>query len=448
MLAVWASILSAVQKGTFMKRQKNEPKRNLTAAALLALATTILSSSLPSYASPADRSPKFRSTPAAKTQVTPNCVSGQIIVIPKQSTDKDEMAEALEQVNGKIVKTITMGSKTFNVIEVDKKDFAKSFETLKKDKRFENVSLNMKYHATAFPFGLPNDPDIGLQPQLQVHGIPGGWRMAANLAAAGATGATIGILDTGVQGTNTDLTPHVLTGFNAVTNAPPGNVDLGPGFFHGTFCAALMACLTNNANLGASLDYNALINPVDVFNGVAGTDTATLINGLAFLDGQPGVRFVNVSVNGAPPNTLNADPAWIAAVTQFDNDKSGLVFNSAGNDGLPDISPRNNFNIVVGGVDSNLHRASFSNFGPAVTFTGLAVGDGSTDLNGTALINADGTSFSCPMICSIAAGMSRVNPSLSGQQILARMKAVAHNVNQGQGFGLVRADEALFAAAH
>ncbi|MGH9552519.1 MAG: S8 family peptidase, partial [Terriglobales bacterium] len=355
----------------------------------------------------------------------------------------------------------------FALVEVDKTDkkFLEGCRKLAaKRKLFSIVEPNRAVKICSWPSdGQPNDPDLQQQPQIFLHDAIYGHHILANhgvnLTGGGQSGVTIGSIDTGVESLEnsgsdgfaaTDFfSSQVLQGFNPATKGttsfPFGNKDADisgqdtdPSLSgHGTFGAEIMAAATNNSYNGAGMLPGAKIDPVCVGTDKAGVpsgdsvSTFSVISGIQFLQKQKIVRFINISINGAPPFTFNTDQAYMQAASNFYHVRNGLVFNSAGNDFLEDPSQPYPTNIVVSAVDATGNLAAFSNYGHAVQLTGLGVDDGSTNAEG-AFVMSSGTSFSCPSVTGIAAAIAAANPKLSNAQILS---ILFHNSIQGNPGG-------------
>jgi hypothetical protein len=315
---------------------------------------------------------------------------------------------------------------------------------------------------------------LGSQPQFFVHEVLGGQTA---LAANGLTlpvphgSLTIGICDSGVQAIETtpilptpgpmDFYPNqILTGLCLAPPPATGNIDSGDaaagGFAHGSFCSGIMAAATNTSPPynGAGFVPGALIDPVDL-SGKAGTfTTMSVIQGIKFLQNEPGVRFINLSANAPPPFSFNTDPAYLHAVAIFSKKKDGAVFNAAGNDGMEDTSPPYYpfvhglpVNVVISAVNRFRNLAFFSNFGASVCFAGVGVEDGSTVVTQAGsppsnFIQADGTSFSTPSCCAIAAALQYAHPDWTWKQIFLTMAhncipcGIGHSGVNNFGFGL------------
>lgn len=383
-----------------------------------------------------------------------DCEPGQIVVELHKGAATAEVSEKLRELNARIVDVSTANGQTFALLQVDKpeKNFGKAFSELNKDKsHFDRAQTNNRYYpdgvtpqrvrpsrrkpptpptppppVSNWPTsGNPNDPNLASQPQLGLHNVvPGQRSIFAKGFAMPINGAvTIGIIDTGVQGSATCFNSgQVLTGLNTWTNGN-GNVDSDTGSMggHGTFCASLMAARTNEKSGGAGILPGATILPVDCFGGRSSTDTFHIIKGIQYLQGIPGVKFVNLSVNGEPPSSLNNDDSFRSAAQAFHAATGGYMFNAAGNSGGTDTSTVVDGNVVVEAVSSAAKLASFSVRGTPVQLAGCGVSDGSTNKTNRFVI-ADGTSFAAPSVCAIAASIQYAK-GLSPDAILALMKA-------------------------
>lgn len=275
--------------------------------------------------------------------------------------------------------------------------------------------------------------------------VPLGWSQGGS-----GSGVTIGVIDSGVIGSETDLAGKVDLGWNEVTNAPGGNTDQTPGpnaFYHGTFVSTCSAGLTNNGQLGASPAYQANIIPVNVFDTSSSTSDADVMNALFILEGR-GVKLVNLSVNAYVQYSFahrSIHPALSQAFDDFYN-SGGLLFNAAGNDGLFDSSPLQNSLIVVSSVNSNSALSYFSNYGNPVWFaapgSNIQSGDGT---NGLSI--ASGTSFASPLAMSVAAQIWGLRPKLSNAQVLNIIQTTATHppgyTKSKYGYGIVNSGAAI-----
>jgi len=364
-------------------------------------------------------------------------VPNEILVMAHQGADKDECSQAVRDADGTIVKTMSNGRITAYLIRVPDGKMQDTMKKLSKNKEhFDAVQVNMRAKSNS------NDPLFSQQYQLPQMNVPTSWLLKGD-----GRGVSIGVIDTGVNGSQNDLAGRVDRGINIITNGV-GNVDLASnGFYHGTFVSTCAAASTNNFTLGAAPAYRSLIIPVDCFNGQLYTTDADVLNSLFYLESRH-VRLVNLSVNAGVPYTYanqSAHPVLFAGFVDFYN-SGGLLFNSAGNDGQFDCSPRTPYLIVISAINSSQQLASFSTRGFPLWFTAAGVNVVSSDVNSQPL-TASGTSFSCPLSCAVAAQVWARRPFLTNAQVLDIMRNTAiqppsYNINYF-GYGIPNAAAAL-----
>jgi len=397
----------------------------------LALGLSLLIAS----AAPAFAQSKYQ-PPAVNTA---SSVADQILVMAHKGADKDECTDAVREANGTIIKTITNGRLTAYLIQVPAGKQQETMTKLAKNKaHFDSVQPNHRRRARF----TANDPLYPQQYGIPQMNVPAAWNLKAD-----GKGVTVGVIDTGVQGNQADLVGRVDHGFNTVTGGN-GDVDLGSeGFFHGTFVSTCSMASTNNFILGAGPAYRAYIIPVDVFNGRDFTLDSDILDAIFYLESR-GVRLINMSINSDVPNTFanqNVNPTLFAAFVDFYNG-GGLLFNSAGNDGQFDNSPRTPYLIVISAINANEKLTNFSTRGKPLWFTAAGKNIVSSDVDSTVFI-ADGTSFSSPLACSVAAQIWSRNPGLTNAQVLDKMVNTAvkppnYTMNKF-GFGIPNAGAAV-----
>jgi subtilisin family serine protease len=279
--------------------------------------------------------------------------------------------------------------------------------------------------------------------------VPTGWANGGS-----GQGVTVGVIDSGVIGTEVDLNGKVDPGFNERKGSGNGNTDQTPGpnaFYHGTFVSTCSMGLTNNGTLGASPAYLANIIPVNVFDTQSSTTDADIINALFYLEGR-NVKLINMSINANTPYTFansSIHPALTTALADFYNNHNGLVFNAAGNDGKQDTSARTNNLIVISACTSSSTLASFSTYGGPLWFSApgnaIVSGDGYNQLT-----TASGTSFASPLAMSVAAQIWGLRPNLTNAQVLSIMQSTATQpagYTQAKfGYGIVNSGAAVLKA--
>jgi subtilisin family serine protease len=276
--------------------------------------------------------------------------------------------------------------------------------------------------------------------------VPAGWASGGS-----GQGVTVGVIDSGVIGTQKDLLGKVDPGFNERKGSGNGNTDQTPGsgaFYHGTFVSTCSMGKTNNALNGAAAAYLANIIPVNVFDSSNTCTDADVMNALFYLEGR-NVKLINLSVNANTPYTFanpTYHPALLQATADFYTNHNGLLFNAAGNDGQQDNSPRSNGLIVVSSCTSTSTLSSFSTHGSPLWFSApgenIVSGDGYNGLN-----IASGTSFASPLALSVAAQIWGLRPNLTNTQVLNIMQTTATKpagYTQAKfGFGIVNSGAAV-----
>jgi serine protease AprX len=303
-------------------------------------------------------------------------------------------------------------------------------------------------------------------------------------------GVTVAVLDTGVDGTHSDLsgrvvqnvkladTQSVSVGFTepvSVENLPTTDQAYG----HGTFVAGLIA--GNGIRSGGK--YSGVAPGANVVGLSAGDlNLSFVLSGFDYLLSHPqlNVRVVNCSFSantvfdtndpvnvatkiltdrgvnivfsagntGSAPHTLNpyAVAPWVVSVGATDQLGKLADFSSRGDFGSALFHPT----IVAPGVSVVSLRAAGLN----VTGTSGLTGSDNSRLSPSELpfyTTASGTSFSAPQVAGTIALMLEVNPQLNPKQvrdILQRTATTLPNYFQNEvGAGMLNAHAAVLEAA-
>ena len=312
--------------------------------------------------------------------------------------------------------------------------------------------------------GVVNDPLFAKQWGLtQIH-APTAWQRGAKGA-----GATIAVVDTGVDLSHPDLGSHLVSGTDlqaGQSDCPPGPQDENG---HGTHVAGIAAAVTNNGIGVAGTAPDAKILPVRVLDASGSGDIDTIVAGIKYA-ADHGARVINLSLGEMEVvgqlQALNQD---IEDAVNYAWGKGALVIGAAGNDSFPLCSYPSAAEraICVGATDRRGLPSFYSNFPNNPHGTGsIGVrapgGFGSVfceddediwstmwpgsdfdcgDINGYDTLA--GTSMATPFVSGVAAVL--FGQGLNNQQVLDKLKTTSSNhgsYDPVNGYGVVDADAA------
>lgn len=391
-----------------------------------------------------------------------------LLVMPQANADKEEIADILKETHGTVIGSIGEGRLKCLIVKTEKGKLAETEKTLTKDKHFADVQRN--YVAVA-DF-VPNDPQFPGEWHLPAINAPKAWDTTTG------TGASIAVLDSGCQRSIPDLLGKTQRGYDATAltssattlfgNNPLGKavsrasetVDKGGDsdfHGHGTWVATTAAASANNMQVSAGVAPDATIYPICIArpNGdSATTDDIAIMSAIINAEAH-GIKILNISYGGLPPFNFNnraAHPALHEYFKHYHDEFGGLIFMSAGNDALFDPVDRVPYLNMVSAVDRSLQLADFgngkgSNFGNCIEFAAPGKDIVCSGTDGMP-ISVSGTSFSSPIVASIAALVWRANSSLTNQRVINIMRNSCFTTNSGGwnqffGFGMPNAERAV-----
>lgn len=300
--------------------------------------------------------------------------------------------------------------------------------------------------------------------QWNLHGYYSiNWENANSYSTG--NGVNIGLIDQGVEGLHPDL-PIISTAYDAYANTWYSGGVYGE---HGTACAGIIAAKKNNnigiVGIAPSANVSSYSDPLTERPNIAQNLASDLYMAIYSSD------VVSCSWGG---NSLTS--TMIEDVIDYHqnwgrNGKGTIIVFASGNEDTNVSFPANcNDNIiVVGAMNMQGHRASFSNYGSELDVVAPGVNIPTTDLLGNSGYSStnynlafDGTSAACPHVSAIAALILSINPNLTNSEVCDIIESTARKVggysyntitnrpngtwNNQMGYGLVNAEAAVLAA--
>src|SRR5438270_10178930 len=200
------------------------------------------------------------------------------------------------------------------------------------------------YPPSAYTAGTPgsgavNDPLFPHQWGLPLIKAPAAWQHGYRGA-----GATIAVVDTGVDLSHPDLQAHLVPGADldpgnpgdaTTPSTPKGGVCPGPQDEngHGTHVAGIAAAVTNNGIGVAGTAPDASIMPVRVLDASGSGDDQTVIDGIKYA-ADHGAKVINLSLGGMAVVGELPDSAMEDAVN-YAYARGVVVVAAAGNESIP-----------------------------------------------------------------------------------------------------------------
>ena len=268
----------------------------------------------------------------------------------------------------------------------------------------------------------------------------------AHAVTTGA-GATVAVVDTGIDAAHPDLAGRVVPGWDFVD----GDSTPQDGNGHGTHVSGIIAADAGNGIGVDSVAPGARIMPVRVLDANGSGSDANVAGGIDWAT-EHGADVINLSLGGTLPTSGLGMQDAISAAIQRALDRGVVVVAAAGNDGLP-FCENNSFGgkvLCVGAVDKREQRSFYSSFGSGVSL----VAPGGSDLPGTdedvlstwndgSYQELAGTSQATPHVSGVAALL--VSAGVRGQAAVQRILATATNIGPSAvyGAGLVDAQAAV-----
>jgi subtilisin family serine protease len=218
-------------------------------------------------------------------------------------------------------------------------------------------------------------------------GAPKAW------ARTQGEGATVAVIDTGIDASHPDLAGQVAGGVNILDPQHPDNWKDDEG--HGTHVSGTIAGSGRNGGI-AGVAPMAKLYAVKVLDKDGNGNYSDVIAGIEWAMNH-GIKIANMSL-GADEGSEPLHRAVQAALA-----KGMIIIAAAGNTGgpvgFPGAYPET---IAVGASDSSDHVAPFSSRGPEVSYIAPGVEIVSTKMGG-GYTSLSGTSMASPHISGLAA---------------------------------------------
>jgi subtilisin family serine protease len=360
--------------------------------------------------------------------------------MPNSEEPQEDSSEALTNLHGEVIKTIGEGPLTVWVVKFDTTlHFAEAEKKLGQDNHFTSVQRDYLFEAKAAPV---NDPYYPSQWHMSALNVVPAW----NLSQGGQN--IIGIIDSGCNPNISDLSGKCYSGYDAV-NRREGQSDVQG---HGTMVATTAAAVTNNGRNTAAPARLSRIYPVRAGYSNGSVSGQAILEGILKC-GNSGIKIINISANGNPPYTFankSVNGTLHTYFRWFHDTKGGLIFNAAGNTPVKDNNPLVPYLIVVSAIDTSYSLASFSTYGNCVWFTAPGTSIYCSTRTG-AVASVSGTSFSSPLVASVAALIWGANPALTNTQVESVLKNTCYKAGtaswtQWYGYGMPNSEAAMRAA--
>jgi hypothetical protein len=293
---------------------------------------------------------------------------------------------------------------------------------------------------------VPNDPYYAPSGAIGQGGLPKIGMPAAWDLETGSEDVIVAVLDTGLDPDFSDFAGRVTSPYSAVlrTTLWPGWKD---NHGHGTFVTGIAVAQGNNGQGMAGTAWNVKIMPVKIAEQQQ-ADAATLAEGI-YWAADHGADVINISW----ATSVNA--AVLRDAVAYALNQGAVVVAAAGNSGVAQVSyPAALPGVLAVGslsyAPSDM-RADFSNTGSALDLMAPGTEILSRTIGTTPWIYWQGTSFSTPFVCGVAALVRSAAPDLSVAQVCDILTSTADDLgvsgwDPGYGYGRVDGYEAVVKA--
>ena len=330
-------------------------------------------------------------------------VRGRVLVKFYDGATSTQKSQALQSVNARSSRPIGSG---ISLVELPSISVESSVvAALSRNPKVQFAELDHVVQAES----EPNDPWFVQEWYLGRIAAPEAWAYSV-----GSASVVIAVLDSGIDTTHPDLATKIVPGWSTFDNT--SNVTDMHG--HGTRVSGVASSVTNNGLGVASLAWNCRLMPIRVSGSNGDATSSTIVAGLDWA-GSHGARVANISY-------AVTDISAVRTAAQNFVNRGGVVVASAGNSGLNSSAQDNPYIITVSATDWYDNLYSWSNRGSNVDVA--APGDVYTTARGGGYSGGSGTSFSSPIVASLAALLFSVDPSRTPSQVMAVIEATCDDL--------------------
>ena len=259
-------------------------------------------------------------------------------------------------------------------------------------------------------FGI-NDPDLAQLWGFDVMNVDVLYKGLSKHKITPKSKALIAILDTGVDAKHEDLAAN----FKSI-NQKYDTDTRG----HGTHCAGIAAAVSNNKIGIASFSPNnqfVQVTSIQVLSGFGVGTQKGIIDGM-ILAADSGADVISMSLGGM--NSASKQKAY-EDVVDYCTKKGAIVVVAAGNSNRDarDFSPANLADVItVTAIDSDLNRATFSNYVTDIEMTVTAPGvDIYSTIPGNKYATFSGTSMATPYVSGLIGMLKSIQPDLTAKEV-------------------------------
>jgi thermitase len=305
---------------------------------------------------------------------------------------------------------------------------------------------NLILRATAVPndplfpelYGFNNTGQTGGRPDADID-APEGWDAAGLAGFPASGGVKIGIVDTGIDQSHTELSGKTVD-CGAALGGTLANGTCVDDNMHGTHVAGTIAAKAGNGQGVAGVAFNSSISVCKALYTAAGTGlTSDVANCIAWTHAR-GAKVISMSLGGGDSTTLRQA---VQAAWENGGANGSVLVAAAGNDGDSTVNfPAGYAEVVsVAATDHNDARASFSNTNPDVEVAAPGVNVLST-IPGGQYAELSGTSMATPHVSGVTGVLWQLFPGSTAASIRSRLTAAVDDLGPAGrdstfGFGRV-----------